>query len=203
MKIVITCDDFGESAEGDRRIIQAFRKKLIDRTSLLVDGKATPDAVRVARRLHIPVGLHFFCGETVSENVMRTLSHGTLLRELTRQWQAIEPLKPTHFDSHLHTHLLPWVAPIVAETIRVPIRGAKQTIGPMKGKLIGVFARRFPTVDCLIDLDWFPKLSGTLVRSLFAKISREATVEVILHPQRGKSLDWILAHDPLHRYSHI
>lgn len=204
MKIVITCDDFGESREDNRKVVEAWKRRLIDRASLVLDGDTSKPAIDLTRKLRIPVGLHFRMGETVRESVIRTLFRPSFVaRELARQWGIIRPLRPRHFDSHLHVHLLPWVAQIVAETIPVPIRGAKQTIGPMKGKLIGVFARRFPTVDCLIDLDWFPRLSGTLVRSLFAKISREATVEVIVHPQRGKSLDWILAHGPLHRYSHI
>lgn len=60
MSIIINADDFGKSEEVNRAIVEAFDKKYINRTTLMVNMPYADDAVRLAEKNRFVdrVGLH-------------------------------------------------------------------------------------------------------------------------------------------------
>lgn len=60
MALVINADDFGKSEEVNRAILEAFEKKFITRTTLMVNMPCADEAVRLAkeRGLSDKIGLH-------------------------------------------------------------------------------------------------------------------------------------------------
>ena len=134
--IYFNADDFGWTDGHNQAVEQAHRSGVLNRASLLCNGEAFDQAVRLAREMPgLKVGIHLTLNEGKPLSSPRALPmllnsrnafpdtlkelavlwlRGRLSRaEIYQEWRAqVERglsagLKPSHLDSHKHVHLLP------------------------------------------------------------------------------------------------
>lgn len=133
MKILtVNADDFGFTRDVNAGIIEAHTRGILTSTTLMANGAAFEDAVRqAAAHPTLDVGAHLTlvggCSvadperplpATTSELVRAVLARRIDVEgELDAQIRKIlgSGIRPTHFDTHKHTHLLPAVLRAVAK----------------------------------------------------------------------------------------
>lgn len=129
MKFVIfNADDFGYGPAVNRGILEAHTKGVVTATTLVVNGAAVDEAVRIARDLPgLSVGLHVnFTNE--AERLFDFENPELVRAELQRQFDRFCELmgrKPAHLDSHQHVHRARGRRPIFRELARehrLPLR---------------------------------------------------------------------------------
>lgn len=131
--LVVNADDFGFTRDVNRGIVEAHVDGILTSTTLMATGAAFDDAVRLAKEHpSLDIGCHLvLVGEPPFPATVAKLIHAVALKrvriyeELAAQVRRIldAGLKPTHLDSHKHTHLLPPVLDAVArlsEEFRIP-----------------------------------------------------------------------------------
>ena len=129
--LVVNADDFGFTRDVNLGIAEAHTRGILTATTLMANGGAFEDAVRVARQHPtLDVGCHLVLvqGESLAHRGHELpKSVGELLRalalkrinpyeELRSQIERIleAGLHPLHLDTHKHTHLWPSVLDAVA-----------------------------------------------------------------------------------------
>jgi hopanoid biosynthesis associated protein HpnK len=143
-QLIVNADDFGYTHGVNRGIVEACANGIVTSASLLANGAAFEDAVEQARRTPgLDVGCHLNLaeGRPVSrpDHIphlvgpggtfqglrtfgLRLLAGAVPLLELERECAAqVERLiaagiRPSHLDTHQHTHLHPRVALAVSRT---------------------------------------------------------------------------------------
>lgn len=132
IRLITNADDFGFTRDVNAGIVEAHRHGILTATTLMANGDAFGDAVALTRENpSLDVGCHLVLvqGRSVldpGKELPTTL--GQLLRavtnrnipvyeELSAQVRRIVAagLRPTHLDTHKHTHLLPPVLEAVAK----------------------------------------------------------------------------------------
>jgi len=144
--LLFQADDFGYDGETNQRILASFLSGPIGCASLLVtQGAFSQGAVQIALKEKIPLGLHLNLTEGAPLSDLKKVPSllgrdGKLLSPqafLYRLRQGkIEPeeiraetyaqldkflsfgLKPLHFDSHNHLHVMPGFFPIIKDLIK-------------------------------------------------------------------------------------
>ncbi len=128
--LAVNADDFGFTRDVNDGIVEAHRRGILTSTTLMANGPAFEDAVSRWRECpSLDVGVHFVLvgglsvagGGTLPESVAG-LTAAVLRRgidvagELRAQMEKIleAGVRPTHLDTHKHTHLLPPVLEAVA-----------------------------------------------------------------------------------------
>lgn len=139
-RLIINADDFGSGPGRNRGIVEAFVCGLVTESSLLATGPAFDDAVRQARAVNLPVGVHLnladgsalsgpipgltdasgsFPGKQAARRAFQT---GTpdlraVRRELQVQLERViaAGLRPSHLDSHQHWALFPELTPLLLD----------------------------------------------------------------------------------------
>lgn len=125
-RLIVNADDFGFTPDVNQGVVEARRRGILRSTTLMANGDAFDDAVRLAlENPDLDVGVHLVLvgGESVSqpgrplpESVPRLVSglwsawtRSTIERELAAQIEKIQAagIRPTHLDTHKHTHILP------------------------------------------------------------------------------------------------
>ncbi len=139
-QLVVNADDFGFARDVNRGIIEAHTQGILTATTLMANGAAFEDAVRLAREHpSLDVGCHLVMvqgpslarpGAELPASVPEMI--GELLRrrldpcaEMRAQIERIlaAGIQPLHLDTHKHTHLWPSVLDAVArlsEEFRIP-----------------------------------------------------------------------------------
>lgn len=136
IRLIVNADDFGISQSANRAILRAHRQGILTTTSLMVNGDAAADAVRLARENpRLGVGLHLtfvkgratlppgsldglvdgrgaFTENPVGAGMRYFFSrrlHPAIAREIEAQFQAFGKtgLPLDHVNGHLHFHLHP------------------------------------------------------------------------------------------------
>ncbi|XP_004607637.2 carbohydrate deacetylase isoform X1 [Sorex araneus] len=147
LRLVVTADDFGYCPRRDEGIVEAFLAGAVTSVSLLVNGTAAESAAELARRHHIPTGLHanlsegrpvgparpgassllspegFFLGKMGFREAVAAgdVSLPQVREELEAQLNRFRLLlgtDPTHVDGHQHVHVLPGVCQVFAEALQ-------------------------------------------------------------------------------------
>jgi chitin disaccharide deacetylase len=123
-KLVVNADDFGFTRDVNAGIVQAHREGILTATTLMANGAAFDDAVRLAREVPtLDVGCHLvLVGADPYPRTVAALIRALAVRkirvydELRAQIVKIADagIAPTHLDTHKHTHLLPPVLDAVA-----------------------------------------------------------------------------------------
>jgi len=130
-RLVVNADDFGFTPDVNRGILAAHRDGILTASTLMANGAAFDDAVRLARETPtLDVGCHLvlISGRSVlppcaplPASVPALLGALAARRirvydELAAQVRKIlaAGLQPTHLDTHKHTHLAPPVLDAVA-----------------------------------------------------------------------------------------
>jgi predicted glycoside hydrolase/deacetylase ChbG (UPF0249 family) len=130
-QLVVNADDFGFTRDVNQGIIEAHQQGILTATTLMANGDAFDDAVRLARENpNLDVGAHLVLigggalgapGSELPRTVPRLLAaiaarrihiYDELAAQVRRILDAGLPL--THLDTHKHTHLAPPVLDAVA-----------------------------------------------------------------------------------------
>jgi len=108
-RLIVNADDFGFTAGISRGILEAHQRGIVTSTSLMVDRPGAADGAEIARRTpSLSVGLH----AVLIQRGELTVTATTCAAELERQLHRFEQLvggRPTHIDSHHHTHRDPLI----------------------------------------------------------------------------------------------
>jgi predicted glycoside hydrolase/deacetylase ChbG (UPF0249 family) len=132
-KLVVNADDFGFTRDVNRGIVEAHRNGILTATTIMSNGAAFDDAVRLARENPtLDIGVHLvLVGQAPYPMTVAQLTRAVMLGririydELSAQVRRVldAGLQPTHLDTHKHTHLLPQVLSAVArisEEFKIP-----------------------------------------------------------------------------------
>jgi len=128
--LVVNADDFGFAGDVNRGIVEAHTRGILTSTTLMANGAAFDDALRLAREAPtLDIGVHFvlvqgdslITGQALPRSVTQLVQALALRRidphaELRAQMLKIVDagITPSHVDTHKHTHLLPPVLDAVA-----------------------------------------------------------------------------------------
>jgi predicted glycoside hydrolase/deacetylase ChbG (UPF0249 family) len=132
-QLVVNADDFGFTSDVNQGIIEAHRRGILTATTLMANGDAFDDAVRLAREnKSLDIGAHLVlvggralaaANRALPSSVPRLLAAMAVGRihiyeELAAQLRRIldAGIGVTHLDTHKHTHLAP---PVLDEVARV------------------------------------------------------------------------------------
>ncbi len=174
-RLVVNADDFGFTRDVNAGIVEAHRRGIVTATTIMANGAAFDDAVKLAfENPALDVGCHLVL--TQGESVARPgaplpATVGALLRalalgrvpvydELAAQVRRIlgAGLRPSHLDTHKHTHAAPSVLAAVARISQefaipwvrrpfdLPLRAASAAIPArvrIASRLLGFPRRRF------------------------------------------------------------
>jgi len=126
---MINADDFGFTRDVNAGILHAHREGVLTSTTLMANGEAFDDAVRLARETpSLDIGCHLVLiqgrslvtGKPYPDKLAatyRAVLTGELdaYAELRPQIEKIVAagIRPTHLDSHKHTHIVPVVFRVV------------------------------------------------------------------------------------------
>ena len=129
-QLLVNADDFGFTPDVNSGIVEAHRKGILTATTLMANGDAFDDAVRLAHEnSSLDIGCHLVLiggrslldGNPFPPTAARLVSALALRRvrvydELAAQIRKIiaAGIRPTHLDTHKHTHLAPPVLSAVA-----------------------------------------------------------------------------------------
>jgi predicted glycoside hydrolase/deacetylase ChbG (UPF0249 family) len=126
--LIVNADDFGFTHDVNEGIIEAHRSGIVTATTLMANGAAFEHAVQLAKATPtLDVGAHLVLvgapglPRTVAALVRQvTLRRLRIYEELDAQIRRIQAagIRPTHLDTHKHTHLLPPVLDAVARLSR-------------------------------------------------------------------------------------
>ncbi len=128
--LVVNADDFGFTQDVNAGILRGHVDGIVRSASLMANGPAFDDAVRIAKRHpSLGVGCHLTLvqGESVSrpgtqlpstlaQLFANSLSTDAARHEFRAQVEALlsRGIRPTHLDTHKHVHLFPPVLDAVA-----------------------------------------------------------------------------------------
>jgi predicted glycoside hydrolase/deacetylase ChbG (UPF0249 family) len=173
----VNADDFGFTPDVNDGILEAHRRGILTATTLMANGEAFDDAVRRAREAPaLDIGCHLVLigGRSLVSGKALPLSVPQLVAALARH--DIRPydelaaqvrrtldagVRPTHIDTHKHTHLAPPVLEAVARLgeefeirwVRRPfdfplnaLRGTVPALKRITSDAMGLLRRRFHRV---------------------------------------------------------
>ena len=176
-QLVVNADDFGFTPDVNQGIVEAHRRGILTATTLMANGAAFEDALRLARQAPtLDIGCHLVLvgGRSLVTGKPYPATVGQLLAALARR--QIRPseelaaqvrrvvdagLRPTHLDTHKHTHLAPPVLDAVARLgqefgipwVRRPfdfplhgLNGSVPRLKRMASSALGLLRRRFHRV---------------------------------------------------------
>ncbi len=129
-QLVVNADDFGFTPDVNQGIVEAHRRGILTATTLMANGAAFDDAVRLARETPtLDIGCHLVliggCSLLTGKPYPSTVPQlaAALARHALRPYDELKAqvrrivdagLVPTHLDTHKHTHLAPPVLDAVA-----------------------------------------------------------------------------------------
>jgi len=213
--LIINADDFGMSVPVNKAIDYCFKNQLINSTSMIVNMPEFEQACTLANASMYKeqIGLHVNLtqGRPVSDFPIRKyldkegnwyrdkiksfrIKESTEVRkafrtEILEQLKRFENagLKPSHINSHHHTHTLPWLFPIFLEIsaeMKYPLRIAQTSfslnqIKALYRKIINSTLKK----RNLNFSDYFETINSYEKRQ--TKIAGN-TIEIMVHPTYNK-----------------
>jgi predicted glycoside hydrolase/deacetylase ChbG (UPF0249 family) len=176
-QLVVNADDFGFTPDVNQGIVDAHRRGILTATTLMANGEAFDDALKLARETPtLDIGCHLVLvgGTSLLTGKPYPQTVGQLLAALAcREIRPYEELaaqvrrtigagiRPTHLDTHKHTHLAPPVLDAVARLgeeygirwVRRPfdfplnaLRGSVPRLKRLTGSALVLLRRRFHRV---------------------------------------------------------
>ena len=129
-QLIVNADDFGFTRDVNAGIVEAHTRGILTATTLMANGDAFDDAVRLGREHPtLDIGCHMVLvsGRSVVDGGALPATVGEMMRaivmghlrpyaELRAQARRIfdAGIRPVHVDTHKHTHLFPPVLDAVA-----------------------------------------------------------------------------------------
>ena len=130
-KLVVNADDFGFTRDVNAGIVEAHVNGILTATTLMANGLAFDDAVRLAKDYPtLDVGVHLVLvqGKSLASGLPLPTTVNELvsaiMRRRIRPYDELKPqierivragIGPTHLDTHKHTHLIPQVLDATAQ----------------------------------------------------------------------------------------
>jgi chitin disaccharide deacetylase len=139
-KLIINADDFGINSNVNEAIVKCFQKDIINSTTVMANMDGFAEAIELAKlhRFTNCIGLHINLIEGKSLTDLSgtgfTDEHGIFIKnaiknpkifinpilrkkiksEILTQYNKLleNGIQPTHLDSHVHVHILPYLVPI-------------------------------------------------------------------------------------------
>jgi chitin disaccharide deacetylase len=209
-RLLINADDFGFTPDVNAGIVHAHRHGVLTATTLMANGDAFDDAVRLARESPaLDIGCHLVLiqgdslvtGRPLPETMREFLAALSkrqidVYEELRAQVKKIlsAGLRPTHLDSHKHTHALPGVFRVVVRIahefgipyVRLPF-DATLPFARVPLRLMRQRYCRWTDGYNISMTDYFMgfRLTGALTEKTFAAAIcslREGMTEFMCHP---------------------
>lgn len=209
-RLIINADDFGFTRDVNAGIVHAHREGVLTATTLMANGNAFDDAVRLAYEnpaldigchLVLVQGISLVTGRPLPETplqLLRTLAAGQMdvYAELRAQIEKIQDqgIRLSHLDSHKHTHIVPSVFRAVIRLaqefeipyVRLPLDHTTRLAGAAC-QFADRYYRQFARGSKVQMTDHFLgfRLTGTLTEETFAaalRLIREGTTEFMCHP---------------------
>lgn len=210
--LIINADDFGFTRDVNAGIVHAHREGVLTSTTLMATGDAFEDAVRLAQETpSLDIGCHLVLiqghalttGQRFPDTPREVVTGMFKLRgrlnvyeELRAQIRKIidAGIKPTHLDSHKHSHIFPPIFRVVvrlAQEFKIPyVRLPLDTTTPYGAipcAALGPVYRRMARSRDIRMTDHFLgfRLTGSLDESSFRTALaglREGTTEFMCHP---------------------
>jgi predicted glycoside hydrolase/deacetylase ChbG (UPF0249 family) len=232
-RLIINADDFGLTPGINRAIAELHTAGVLTSATLMATGPAFEDAVAIAQAIptlgvgcHLvltdgipvsdPADLPTLCpnGHTlrpsllhfIRDLVLHRIAPEEIKREALAQFQKMERagIRPTHFDTHKHTHLFPAVAAqlrsilCVSEFVALrnpfePNFARNATGAPLKRRLQIALLDRFrhaynrathsvSTTDGTIGISATGSLNSDTLRDTLAALPESGTFELLCHP---------------------
>lgn len=227
-RLVVNADDFGFTPDVNAGIVEAHRRGILTATTLMANGDAFDDAVRLARETPtLDIGCHLVLiggcslvsGKRFPASVTQLVS--ALARREIRPYDELKPqvarivdggTRPSHLDTHKHTHLAPPVLDAVARLseefgirwVRRPfdfpltaMRGAVPPLKRLTSDALGLLRRRFHRVLSRHGCRTTDHFAGFQITGRFRTaelvkllaILPEGSTELMVHPGRcGEAL---------------
>lgn len=217
--LIVNADDFGFTRDVNEGIVEAHTRGILTATTLMANGQAFEHAVELSRaHPELDLGCHLVLvgGESLLTGERLPATVATLLATLARK--RLDPyrefraqiekitaagVRPTHLDTHKHTHLfppvldavarlagefgIPWVRrpfdfPLEAGGVPFPRRAVTFALGWMRPRFHRVLTGR----GCRFT-DHFAgfALTGTFTAADLVTLMRslpEGTTEFMCHP---------------------
>lgn len=186
-KLLVTADDFGLTNGINNGIIDAFKKGIVTRASLMANGEAFEHAVSLAKRnLDLKVGVHLTLIEEIPLNLPHRIkslmdSDRTMIKnykeflaryllhkinfdevymELESQIKKVlnADIKINHMDSHQHLHMFP---PIFKITLELAKKYQIKKIRLFKHDINSIRCLKELTLNLLAKLNTRNSVNGT------------------------------------------
>jgi len=195
-RLIVNADDFGYTRGVNLGIVRAFREGIVTSATIMANGEAFEDAVECARaNPGLGVGCHLVlvggkCVATAKQigsladsegrmqasltSLLWKLSVGSIRQaeietELRAQVERVVAagVRPTHFDSHKHTHAHPRVMEAVAKIaeefgvlrIRKPFEDARALLWPVFRGGVGSWKQRVVALMAGANASSFRKIA--------------------------------------------
>jgi chitin disaccharide deacetylase len=159
-QLIVNADDFGFTPDVNQGIVESHRLGILTASTLMANGAAFDDAVRLARETpSLDIGCHLvlisgrslLTGRAYPLTVPRLAA--ALARREIRPYDELKAqvchilragIQPTHLDTHKHTHLAPPVLDAVARIAEefgihwvrrpfdFPMNALRRTVPPVK-----------------------------------------------------------------------
>jgi predicted glycoside hydrolase/deacetylase ChbG (UPF0249 family) len=205
-KLIVNADDFGFTRDVNAGIVHAHRHGIVTATTLMANGRAFADAVRFADETpSLDIGCHLVLiqGQSLVNGELLPATWPELLERLVRR--RINPyselraqlekifqsgIRPTHLDTHKHTHVLPPVLSAVARLsrefdiryLRVPFdadwRAVQWLDGRYRARLQSAGVR---STDRFLGFRLTDSLNEANLMTTLSKVSAGCT-ELMCHP---------------------
>jgi predicted glycoside hydrolase/deacetylase ChbG (UPF0249 family) len=227
-RLVVNADDFGFTPDVNAGIVEAHRHGILTATTLMANGDSFDDAVRLARETPtLDIGCHLVLiggrsrvsGKRFPASVAQLVP--ALARREIRPYDELKAqivriadagIRPSHLDTHKHTHLAPPVLDAVARLseefgirwVRRPfdfpltaMRGAVPPLKRLTSDALGLLRRRFHRVLSLHGCRTTDHFAGFQITGRFRTaelvkllaILPEGSTELMVHPGRcGEAL---------------
>jgi predicted glycoside hydrolase/deacetylase ChbG (UPF0249 family) len=222
-QLVVNADDFGFTPDVNQGIVECHREGILTATTLMANGDAYDDALRLAQETPtLDIGAHLVLigghslvtGRAFPRTVTQLM--GALARRELRPYEELRAqvvrifesgVRPSHFDTHKHTHLAPPVLDAVARLaeefevrwVRRPfdfplntLRGGVPRLKRLTSDALGVMRRRFHrvlkqhgcrTTDHFAGFQITGRFRTAELVDLLA-ILPEGSTELMVHPGR-------------------
>ncbi len=209
-RLIINADDFGFTGDVNAGIVQAHREGVLTSTTLMANGCAFDDAVRLAGETpSLDVGCHLVLVQGTSlltgkplpkgpRQLLFAMARGGLdvYAELRLQIEKIlaAGITPTHLDTHKHTHLAPRVFRTLTRLaqefkipyVRLPLDRTVRIAGFSPGLAEGFYRRIAQQYGVFLTDNFLGfRLTGSLTeKTLAAAIVAlpEGLTEFMCHP---------------------
>ena len=170
-RLVVNADDFGFTPDVNEGIVEAHRRGIVTATTLMANGTAFEDAAHLAREVpSLDIGCHLvlvggaslLSGRPLPLTVSRLLI--AIARKQIRPYDELHAqvrrildsgIRPSHLDTHKHTHLAPpvldavarlseeFAIPWIRRPFDFPLRVAVPPVVRLTSNSLGLLRRRF------------------------------------------------------------